>query len=152
MLMQLPCSKDKQNYTEWGEYSQTNRETEGGVCKNRITSDYRQHKVHKTVIIWQAMFQSSVLLSDKAEKNTTIFMRAELENSSGTGLHEKWINERYGHGSVWINNERMNLVHAGGVHCLQECVRWCSISGPPVRMSLRLDILIKFSPIKHTHL
>lgn len=20
----------------------------------------------------------------------------------------------------------MNLVHAGGVHCLQECVRWCS--------------------------
>lgn len=27
-----------------------------------------------------------------------------------------------------------------------------SISGPPVRMSLRLDILIKLSPIKHTHL
>lgn len=49
-------------------------------------------------------------------------MSAELQNSCCTGLHEKLINERHGHGSAWINNGGMDFLHAGGVRCLQECV------------------------------
>lgn len=100
-----------------GEYIQTNIETEADVCKNRITSDYTQD-VHHVSMWCDSQWKGT---------NTTTIMSAESPNSSGTGLHEKWMNERYGHGSVRINNERMNFLHAGGVHCLQEFVSWCSV-------------------------
>ncbi len=53
MLMQLSHGKKNQYYTEGGcskENIAEQIETEEDVCKNRITSDYRMHKVHQTVI------------------------------------------------------------------------------------------------------
>lgn len=52
---------------------------------------------------------------------------AESQNSRSGVLHEKCMNERYGHGSVWIFNERMTFLRAAGVHCIQDCISCGSV-------------------------
>lgn len=56
-----------------GEHSQTNREMWGGVgghFKNRITSDYRQHNVHKTDTL--RSLTCFVILRDKDKKKNML--------------------------------------------------------------------------------
>lgn len=71
-----------------------------------------------------------VRLTVKREK-CNLFLSAELPNSSGTGVHEKVMNERNGHGTMRIINEMVR-------RCRCEPLRR-SVSGSIVSMSFCLD-------------
>lgn len=117
-----------------------------------LFSNQRQQRVQQTVYVdlFDRPYVGLVWFSMKRKKNTSI-MPAELQNTSCTGLLKKCMNERSGHGSVWINNERMNFLRAGGVHYLQDWVRRHSVLPSehvtPVRMLFCVDHFMTKLPL-----